>query len=433
MTQLTEQFHLPKQYNKACQRLTTLVARHSQQLLEQEYWTPKHLENIQEHTEQSYTYIRDDPKEPFKQTEEYLYSRFKRCIYARVAQTLDAHTDEYNAYQFVTNTVREQKIRAVGWGRLRNKLFNDPNSPYIEWSVLENVVEQLNNYYDTHGKFPDNYTELVKTPEPNGTLPYAPDKGDYHIHNLEIKESEVVFTMNVPDSLSPSSYHDWSEHEVRFPTHDRFERTLKLGEMKAPTLHQSEHGHTLDVPVEIPETEVETRDDRVVSVDLGVKKQATTTVVESNEEDELEQIVPPQFLDHENKQKLFRLKSEAESLNDRLAELRENGKAHTDRFKHLQSEYKHKRTKEGRLRKQIQHDIANQLVWLAIENQCESIIFESLGQLNSDDTDGAVAWRISSWGSWQTTRPCRVQSRSRWNRHRYGQSVGYKSVLPSMR
>ena len=397
MTQLAEQFHLHEQHKKPCQRLTTLVAEHAQRLLEQEYWTPKHLESIQEHAGQSYTYIRDDPTDPFEQTEAYLYSRFKRCIYARVAQTLDAHTDEYNAYQFATNTVREQKIRAVGWSRLRDKLFNDPNSPYIEWSVIESVVEQLNNYYDTHGQFPENYTELVKTPEPNGTLPYAPDKGDYHIHNLKIEENEVVFTMNAPDSLSPSSYHDWSEHEIRFPTHDRFENTLELGEMRAPTLHQSEHGYTLDVPIEIPETEAETKDDRVVSVDLGVKKQATTTIVESNEGDELEQISPPQFLDHESKQKLFRLKSEAESLNDRLSELRENGKDHTERFKHLQSEYKHKRTKERRLRKQIQHDIANQLVWLAIENQCETIVFESLGQLNSKDTDGAVAWSISSW------------------------------------
>jgi hypothetical protein len=368
MTQLTEQFHLPEQYHEACQRLNTLVARHAQRLLKQEYWSPKHLENIQEHTGQSYTYIRDSDKNLFEDTEEYLYSRFKRCIYARVTQTLDAHTDEYNAYKFVINTVRERKVRAVGWSRLRNKLFNNPNSFYIEWSVLEDVVEQLNNYYDIHGKFPDKYTNLVETPEPNGTLPYAPDKGDYHIHDLTIKDSEVVFMMNAPDSLSPSSYHDWSEHVIRFPTHERFESTLELGDIKASTLHQSEHGYMLDVPIDIPKTEVETKDNRVVSVDLGVKKQATTTIVESTEEDELRQIAPPQFLDYESKQKLLRLKSEAESVNDRLATLRENGKAHTDRFKHLQSEYKHKRTKEQRLRKQIQHDITNQLVWMAIEN-----------------------------------------------------------------
>ena len=397
MTQLTEQFHIPQEHYEDCQRLNTLVARHAQRLLEQEYWSPEHLEKIQEHGGHSYTYIRDSDKNLFEDTEEYLYSRFKRCIYARVARTLDSHTDKYNAYQFVTSTVEEGKICAVGWQKLRTKLFEDDNSPYIKWSILENVVEQLNNYYGVHGRFPKEYTELVKTPEPNGTLPYAPDKGDYQIHELNMKDSEVVFTMNAPDSLSPNSYHDWSEHEIRFPTHKRFKKTLRHGETKAPTLHQSEHGYTLDVPVEIPEAEVETEDNRVVSVDLGVKKQATTTVVEPTEDDELKQIAPPQFLNHESKQKLLRLKSEAESLNDRLAEIREDGNAHTDRFEHLQSEYKYKRTRERRLRKQIQDDIANQLVWLAIENKCETIVFESLGQLDSGDTNGNVAWSISSW------------------------------------
>jgi hypothetical protein len=76
----------------------------------------------------------------------------------------------------VTNTVREQKIRSVNWSRLQNKLFNSPNLPYIKWSILQNVVEQLNNYYDGHGRFPNEYTELVETPEPNGTVPYSPDK-----------------------------------------------------------------------------------------------------------------------------------------------------------------------------------------------------------------------------------------------------------------
>jgi hypothetical protein len=37
-----------------------------------------------------------------------------------------------------------------------------------------------------------------------------------------------------------------------------------------------------------------------------------------------------------------------------------------------------------------------QLVWLAAENGCETIVFESLGQIDSPDTSGTVAWSISS-------------------------------------
>ena len=84
-------------------------------------------------------------------------------------------------------------------------------------------------------------------------------------------------------------------------------------------------------------------------------------------------------------------------INDRLAELRRQGKAHTDRFDHLLGEQRRTRRKERRLRQQIQHDVANEVVWLAAEYGCETIVFESLGQIDSPDTSGAVAWSISSW------------------------------------
>lgn len=396
MTQLTEQFHLPDEYHDACDRLTALVQKHAQRLLAEEYWRDEHLDAISDHSGQSYTYIRDDDHDAFEDAEEYVYSRFKRCVYHRVTHVLDAHSDEYHAFQFVTDTVAERKIRRIGWHRLRQRLF-DEDSPYIEWRILESVVDQLNSYYDTHGRFPEAYTELVKTPQPNGTLPFAPDKGDYHIHELTVEDGELRFVLNAPDSLSPESYHDWTKHVLRFSTHSRFHQMLDAGVVKAPTLHASDHGYTLDVPVAVLEQDTETVADRVLAVDLGVKKQATTVVLDNGDDGTHDQVTPPQFLDHPTKRKLFRLKADAEGINDRLAELRRQGKDHTKRFDHLLSEYRQTRRKERRLREQIQHDVANQLVWLALENGCETIVFESLGQLGAGDTSGAVAWSISSW------------------------------------
>ena len=324
-----------------------------------------------------------------------MYSRFKRCVYHRVTHVLDAHVDEYRAFQFVTDTVAERKIKRIGWQHLRTRLFEDDTSSYIEWRVLEGIVKQLNGYYDTHGRFPNTYTDLVDCPDPNGTLPYAPDKGDYHIYELSVENGELIVTLTAPDSLSPENNHDWTDHDLRVPVHNRFQEMLAAGRLKAPTLHTSEHGYTLDVPVAIPETECETVEGRVLSVDLGVKKQVTAAPVE--QDGGLTQIAPPEFLDHPSKNKLFRLKSDAEGINDRLAALRRQGNAHTDRFDHLLAEYRRTRRKERRLRQQIQHDVANELVWLAVESDCEAIVFESLGQMESSDTSGSVAWSLSSW------------------------------------
>ena len=396
MTQLTEQFHLPDEYHDACDRLTALVEKHAQRLLAEEYWSDTHLGAMGVHSGQSYTYIRDNDRDDFADADEYVYDRFKRCVYHRVTHVLDAHSDEFQAFQFVTNTVAERKIRRIGWQRLRTRLY-DEESPYIEWRVLESVVEQLNGYYDTHGRFPETYTELVETPEPNGTLPYAPDKGDYHIHELSIEDGHLRFVLNAPDSLSPESYHDWTKHELRFPTHSRLQQMIDAGELKAPTLHASEHGYTLDVPVAVPQQDTETVANRVLAVDLGVKKQATAVVLDDGDDEIHAQVTPPQFLDHPAKDKLFRLTADAEGINDRLAELRRQGRDHTDRFDHLLSEYRQTRRKERRLREQIQHDVVTQLVWIAAEHGCETIVFESLGQIEAPDASGAVAWSISSW------------------------------------
>ena len=189
----------------------------------------------------------------------------------------------------------DRKIKRIGWHRLRNQLFKD-DTPYIEWRDLESVVEQLNTFYDHHGRFPEQYTELVDTPEPNGTLPYAPDKGGYHIHELSVEDGDPVFVLNAPDSLSPASYHDWTEDKIRFPTHSRFHELIKFGDLKAPTPHTSEHGYTVDVPVDVPEHDTNTVENRVLAVDLGVKKQATTVVLDAGEDGTHEQVAPPEFL-----------------------------------------------------------------------------------------------------------------------------------------
>lgn len=42
-------------------------------------------------------------------------------------------------------------------------------------------------------------------------------------------------------------------------------------------------------------------------------------------------------------------------------------------------------------------DVANQLVWIALQHDCSTIVFESLGALESSDASGNTAWSNSSW------------------------------------
>lgn len=115
--------------------------------------------------------------------------------------------EKYRAFRFIVDTVEERKIRRVGWQQLRSRLFDSGDSPYIQWSNIETVVEQLNNHYDLNGRFPEAYTDLVDCPQPDDTIPFGPDsRGD--IHEVQATDGEVVVMLKAPDSLSPNSYAD---------------------------------------------------------------------------------------------------------------------------------------------------------------------------------------------------------------------------------
>jgi putative transposase len=47
--------------------------------------------------------------------------------------------------------------------------------------------------------------------------------------------------------------------------------------------------------------------------------------------------------------------------------------------------------RRSRLQEQIQHDVANQLVWLTLQYECETIVFEPLEQSESPDVSGISA------------------------------------------
>lgn len=115
------------------------------------------------------------------------------------------------------------------------------------------------------------------------------------------------------------------------------------------------------------------------------------------DEEEHAQPVPPVFLTYLSTDKLLREKADAEGIYDRVVELRQQEKDHADRFDHLLAEYRQTRRNKRRLRVQSQHNVANQVVWVAAEYGCATIVFESLGQIAAADPAGGPAWSISSW------------------------------------
>ncbi|MFC7198953.1 IS200/IS605 family accessory protein TnpB-related protein [Halospeciosus flavus] len=92
-----------------------------------------------------------------------------------------------------------------------------------------------------------------------------------------------------------------------------------------------------------------------------------------------------------------RLHRERTRLNDRLSALRRDGRAHTDEFVHIQSEYERVNNKIRHKREQLTHDVANQVLALALLYDVDAIVHEDLRSLSPPSDEGTLSWELSSW------------------------------------
>lgn len=124
-----------------------------------------------------------------------------------------------------------------------------------------------------------------------------------------------------------------------------------------------------------------------------MRKEMTAVVV--NERGE--QVSRPHFIRFTDREGMRRLHRERQQLNARLAELRRSGRDHTDDFKHVQSEYEQVNNKLANKREQLVHDVANQVVALALVHDVDSIAHEDLRSVSPPSGEGGLSWELSSW------------------------------------
>jgi putative transposase len=124
-----------------------------------------------------------------------------------------------------------------------------------------------------------------------------------------------------------------------------------------------------------------------------MRKDMTAVVVT----DDGEQLSRPYFIQVTDREKMRRLHQERTRLNDRLGALRRTGRAHTDEFAHVQSEYERVNSTIGHKREQLTHDVANQVLALALLYDVDAIVHEDLRSLSPPSDEDTLSWELSSW------------------------------------
>jgi len=389
---------LPDEDAERFERLAILTRRVANHVLE-DYWTPVHLDGIADASHQVWKYF--DEHEPFEELDLYLPSRFRRCILQKVGETLRSHADHRDAFQSIQSVLPDHKIRRIHRRHIKDQLWD--NGDYLSSGYVDILIDQLNSYYDCHGTYPDTYFEMQDCPEyDNGVLPFSADDGPVSGQAVKYQYDSDIETLAIrlktPDRLSPETRGDWSWTEYERGGYEAFHDLLAHGDLSAPEFQPSRRktGDTyyeLSFSVEVEHAETPDGGDCVLALDAGMRKDMTAVVVTEDGE----QRSTPQFIRFTDREKMRRLHRERTRLNDRLASLRRDGRSHTDEFAHIHSEYERVTSKIQHKREQLTHDVANQVIALALLYDVDAIVHEDLRSLSPPSDEGALSWELSSW------------------------------------
>ena len=389
---------LPDEDAERFERLATLTRRVANHVLE-DHWTPVHLDGIVDASHQAWKYF--DEHDPFDELDLYLPSRFRRCILQKVGETLRSHADRRDAFQSIQSVLPDHKIRRIHHRRIKNQLWDDGD--YLSSGYVDILIDQLNSYYGRHGTYPATYLEMQDCPGyANGVLPYSaddgPTSGQAVKYQYDTDSETLTIRLKTPDTLSPETRGDWSWTEYERGGYEAFHDLLAHGDLSAPEFQSSRRktGDTyyeLSFPVRVDHAETNDDVDCVLALDAGMRKDMTAVVVT----DDGEQLSTPQFIQFTDREKMRRLHRERTRLNDRLSELRRDGHAHTDEFGHIQSEYERVNNKIRHKREQLTHDVANQVLAIALLYDVDAIGHEDLRSLSPPRGEGELSWELSSW------------------------------------
>ena len=389
---------LPDEDNKRFERLATLSRRVANHVLEG-HWTPTHLDGIADASHQAWKYF--DEHDQFEELDLYLPSRFRRCILQKVGETLRSHADRRAAFQSIQSVLPDHKIRRIHRRRIKDQLWDDGD--YLSSGYVDILIDQLNSYYDRHGTYPATYLEMQDCPEyDSGVLPFSaddgPTSGQAVKYQYDSDNETLTIRLKTPDTLSPETRGDWSWTQYERDGYEAFHDLLAHGDLSAPEFQSSRRktGDTyyeLSFPVEVKQAGTSDDSGCVLAVDAGMRKDMTAVVVS----DDGEQLSTPHFIRFTGREKMRRLHRERTRLNDRLSALRRDGRSHTDEFAHIHSEYERVNNKIRHKREQLTHDVANQVLALALAYDVDAIVHEDLRSLSPPRNESTLSWELSSW------------------------------------
>ncbi len=260
---------------------------------------------------------------------------------------------------------------------------------------VENVQEQLRNYKAKHGSLPKSFLELG-VPKLKGTE--FPTGADDSIDDGQFKKLHVANGRYYLKIKLPVTWRKWKwftmEGAVPRPVLAHLETRAKL---LAPSIvkRKRKNGETyyalklvLEVPVETSEF-----NGTVLGIDLapGIKRLGVAVI-----HDGANHSAPVFFRAEKLVRKIMRIQKEIDRLEHKIDEAYR--RKDFGRIPHLMAEQRRRKNKIRNLRKQILETFVNEVILVAIANDCNVIAIENLSGIKVPKwRSKALRFLFSQW------------------------------------
>nr|MDO8100007.1 hypothetical protein [Candidatus Njordarchaeota archaeon] len=254
-----------------------------------------------------------------------LPSRYRRCIFERVGEILRSQKRRKDCFYDVLPVFSEfyaessdlslRKRKQYVSRSVMGRLYDD--GKFYRSAMIRQLTYQLANFVEREKHPPTVYTECVKPAAMSGTINYSPD--DDQLLRLGFTAEKRVFGV----SMKLPTPKGWRWFNFTLKPHGRMVKVLESGlcrRLRKPLFlgHRQKSGlqhYELSVPVELRARTLSSAGDKLLCVDVGLRKLAALVVMNTRGE----QLSPPVFIRSATWKKVKALKTEIEDLQSKLS------------------------------------------------------------------------------------------------------------------
>ena len=379
MTSLTYQIPLPEELYGPAENLLKITKTFAN-LLIATYWTEENIEALDAWRGKKYKFFGDHN---FANGYCHLPSRIRRGILELVGEVIAGQAERMRTYRRILENIRSG----------RNPLEGVENK-----ELGQNVLRWIRNMAKKASP-PEKYTHTTIPTIQRPVFLYYPDVGQ--AIQITYESGEIIVRIKLPENTKPSRK-DWKWHTFRYKPKGRLKDLLDGGaKIRKPRLRMirvasGAKKYVLDIVLEVEDKPTARELEKLLVVDLGVRKLATLVLlgIRGN------QLSRPIFIKSSLLGKLLRIKRKISAIQRKLDRLKPMlGKLPREKaeyYRRLEAELIHNWKKIRRTIRQIQHHVSTTIVRLAVVFGANIIVFEDLRSYKPPSDRGELSWILST-------------------------------------